>query len=113
MTATAIDYTMAANLVSQCHPTLPIGVRKSPSKQALALGAASGTNLDTGQVMNDRHLLRHLSWIVLLKLALLTVLWWVFFRPVQVPVHPDTAAAHIAPGPAPVASPTAPQGVRP
>ena len=63
--------------------------------------------------MNDRPLLRHLSWIVLFKLALLAALWWVFFRPVQVPVHPDTAAAHIAPGPAPAADPTAPQGVRP
>lgn len=59
--------------------------------------------------MNDRPLLRHLTLVVLVKLAVLAGLWWVFFRPAQVPVNPDTAAEHVTSVP----SPAAPQGVRP
>ena len=38
--------------------------------------------------MNDSHLARKLFWIVLLKLAILFVLWWAFFRGQTVTVDP-------------------------
>ena len=40
--------------------------------------------------MNDSHLARKLFWIVLLKLAILFALWWVFFRGQTVTVDPTT-----------------------
>ena len=38
--------------------------------------------------MNDNYLARKLFWIVLLKLAVLFALWWVFFRGQTVTVDP-------------------------
>ncbi len=39
---------------------------------------------------SDRRLVRHLGALVALKLAALTLLWWLFFR--HPPVAPDAAA---------------------
>ena len=39
--------------------------------------------------MNDSHLARKLFWIVLIKLAILFVLWWAFFRRQTVTVDPS------------------------
>ena len=45
--------------------------------------------------LDDRRLLRHLVLAVLLKLALLTGLWWTFVRDLRVEVTVDRAAAQI------------------
>jgi len=42
--------------------------------------------------MNDSHLARKLLWIVLIKLAVLFALWWVFIREQRVEVDPATMA---------------------
>jgi hypothetical protein len=52
----------------------------------------------------DRRLLRHLVSAVLIKLAVLTALWWAFVRDLRVPVDGVTAAAHVAATPSPGAS---------
>lgn len=49
---------------------------------------------------DDRRLLRHLAWAVLLKLALLAVLWWAFVRDDRVAVGPEQAAARLVAPPA-------------
>ena len=55
-------------------------------------------------------LLRHLTVAVLLKLAVLTALWWAFIRDVRVEVDTERAAAHVGAGAAvPSATPGAPQ----
>ena len=43
--------------------------------------------------LQDRTLLRKLVWAVLIKLVVLTVLWWFFVRDVRVVVD-EEAAAH-------------------
>ena len=39
--------------------------------------------------MDDSHLARKLFWIVLLKLAVLVALWWMFFRGQTLTVDPS------------------------
>ena len=39
--------------------------------------------------MDDSHLARKLLWIVLLKLAVLVALWWMFFRGQTLTVDPS------------------------
>jgi uncharacterized protein involved in cysteine biosynthesis len=59
----------------------------------------------------DEHtLLRHLVLAVLLKLALLTALWWVFVRDAHVAVDAQSTASHLG-GPAAPLSPS--DGVTP
>jgi len=43
-------------------------------------------------------LLRHLAAAVLLKLVVLTALWWVFVRDDRVDVDAERAAAHVGAG---------------
>ncbi|MCK9258979.1 MAG: hypothetical protein RBT39_03985 [Azoarcus sp.] len=47
--------------------------------------------------LSDRKLVRELVLIVLIKLVLITALWWVFVREEKVPVVPDSIAARFAP----------------
>ncbi len=44
----------------------------------------------------DGHLRRHLATALAVKLLLLAVLWWVFFRDVPVAVDTEQTAAHVA-----------------
>jgi len=48
---------------------------------------------------SDRSLRRHLWWVVIIKLILIFVLWWCFFRDAEVPVGPDSIARQFAPNP--------------
>lgn len=43
----------------------------------------------------DRRLLRHLVTAVVLKLLVLTVLWWVFIRDAHVPVDTNRISQHM------------------
>lgn len=43
----------------------------------------------------DRRLFRHLLIVVLVKLVVLTILWWTFVREARVSVDPERAAARI------------------
>lgn len=45
--------------------------------------------------LNDRRLLRYLVHAVLIKLAVLTLLWFVFIRDARVAVDADAAAAQM------------------
>jgi uncharacterized protein involved in cysteine biosynthesis len=49
---------------------------------------------------DDKRLLRHLVLAVLIKLALLTALWWIFVRDAHVAVDAQSTATHLG-GPAP------------
>lgn len=42
------------------------------------------------RLMNDKQLARKLVWIVLIKLAVLFALWWIFVREQRVDVDPAT-----------------------
>lgn len=44
---------------------------------------------------SDQILLRHLTLVVLIKLALITALWWAFIRDAKVAVDPGTMAAQV------------------
>lgn len=44
----------------------------------------------------DSRLLRHLTIAVVVKLAVLVALWWVFVRDLRIPVDGEAAAAHLA-----------------
>ena len=46
--------------------------------------------------LNDRRLLRYLIHAVLIKLAVLTLLWFVFIRDAKVAVHAAAAAKQMA-----------------
>ncbi len=45
--------------------------------------------------MPGRRLVRHLALAVIVKLAALAALWWVFVRDAHVAVDPDAVAAHV------------------
>ena len=45
--------------------------------------------------MSDSSLVRHLIWVVLNKLALLTAIWWSFFRSERVQADAGSTAAHV------------------
>lgn len=45
---------------------------------------------------SDSRLLRHLAWVIVLKLVVLTAIWWAFIRSERVTVDPHSAAAHFA-----------------
>lgn len=59
----------------------------------------SGTGIEDAipKSMNhvDRHLLRHIVIAVLVKLLVLTALWWGFVRDARVSVDTESAAARI------------------
>jgi hypothetical protein len=59
----------------------------------------------------ERSLLRHLSLVVLLKLAVLAALWWVFVRDQRVDVDSDSAGAHLGSAAAAQPLPPPPPGV--
>jgi lysylphosphatidylglycerol synthetase-like protein (DUF2156 family) len=44
---------------------------------------------------NHRSLVRKLAWVVVLKLVLITAIWWMFMRDHRVKVEPETAAEHL------------------
>ena len=44
---------------------------------------------------DERRLVRHLVTAVVVKLLLLTALWWLFVRDARVPVDPEQAARRI------------------
>lgn len=51
---------------------------------------------------DERRLVRHLAWVVVIKLVALTALWWVFVRDQRVSHDAAAAAQHLtAPAPAP------------
>ena len=55
--------------------------------------------------LRDRTLVRKLAGVLVIKLALLTGLWWGFVREQRVPVDSDSAALQMLGGhPAPTAS---------
>jgi cbb3-type cytochrome oxidase subunit 3 len=43
----------------------------------------------------NRSLVRKLAWTVLLKLLVLTAIWWAFIRDQKVTVDSETAAEHL------------------
>lgn len=49
---------------------------------------------------DDRRLVRHLAWVVVIKLLALIGLWWMFVRDQHVRTDAATAAQHLA-APAP------------
>jgi multidrug resistance efflux pump len=49
---------------------------------------------------NDHRLLRHLVIAVVVKLLILTALWWFFIRDNRVPVDADTSAQQMGLSPA-------------
>jgi hypothetical protein len=100
----------AKNLAVVAAGRHPDSERKCLSRRHFPTTAGAGTRLDTPDGMSDRGLLRHLGWVVALKLAVLVALWWTFVRDARVGVDDGVAAARLA---TPVGSVTAPQGVRP
>lgn len=56
--------------------------------------------------MRDRRLVRELVVVVVIKLALLTALWWVFVRDARVTVDPEAMTAHAIATPAGTVHPT-------
>ncbi len=54
----------------------------------------------TAMNASDTHLLKKLALVLLLKLALLLGLWWLFVRDAQVPVDASRAAGHLLRAPA-------------
>lgn len=61
---------------------------------------------------DEQRLLRHLVMAVVIKLALLTALWWVFVRDAQVAVDAQSTASHLG-GPNLSRSPSPSDGVPP
>ncbi|MFN3861545.1 MAG: cytochrome oxidase putative small subunit CydP [Roseateles sp.] len=49
---------------------------------------------------DERHLVRHLAWVVVIKLIALGGLWWMFVRDQHVRTDAAVAAQHLA-APAP------------
>jgi hypothetical protein len=49
----------------------------------------------------DQRLVRHLAWVVVIKLIVLAALWWWFVRDQRVMLDATDAAQHLA-APAPV-----------
>ncbi|MCK6394732.1 cytochrome oxidase putative small subunit CydP [Zoogloea sp.] len=47
----------------------------------------------------DHRLRRHLAWVIVLKLVLLTALWWGFIRDARVSVSPQDMSRQFAPHP--------------
>ena len=45
---------------------------------------------------SDQILLRHLTLVVVIKLALITTLWWAFIRDAKVTVDPGVMAAQVS-----------------
>lgn len=45
---------------------------------------------------SEQILLRHLTLVVVIKLVLITALWWAFIRDAKVPVDPGAMAAQVA-----------------
>ena len=43
----------------------------------------------------DRRLVREITLVIVLKLILITALWWAFIRDAKVPVDPGTMAAQV------------------
>lgn len=60
----------------------------------------------------DRSLLRKLAFVLLIKLLVLTALWWGFVREQRVPVDAGRAALQLLGAPAP-ASPSRSTGAKP
>lgn len=48
-----------------------------------------------GMTSADRRLLRHLITAVMIKLVVLTALWWLFIRDARVPVDTDRVGQHL------------------
>ncbi|MFN4065395.1 MAG: cytochrome oxidase putative small subunit CydP, partial [Parazoarcus communis] len=46
--------------------------------------------------LTDRRLVRDLVWVVILKLIVITALWWGFVREFRVPVDHDAMAVQLA-----------------
>ena len=44
---------------------------------------------------SDSALVRHLVWVVLVKLVLLTAIWWALFRSERVQADAGSTAAHV------------------
>lgn len=44
---------------------------------------------------SDSALVRHMVWVVLVKLVLLTAIWWAFFRSERVQADAGSTAAHV------------------
>lgn len=58
----------------------------------------------------NSRLLRHLSLVVVAKLAVLGAVWWAFIQPAQAPQDSDSTASHLlASGPATAVPATPPQ----
>lgn len=45
--------------------------------------------------LSDHALLRHLIFVVVIKIALITALWWAFIRDAKVVVDPSAMAAQV------------------
>lgn len=45
--------------------------------------------------LSDHTLLRHLIFVVVIKIALITALWWAFIRDAKVAVDPGAMAAQV------------------
>ena len=56
--------------------------------------------------MTHQRLLRHLAVAVLIKLAVLVLLWWLFVRDARVTVDTDGAARHLLPSTTTMPTPT-------
>ncbi|MDE1948207.1 MAG: hypothetical protein KGI35_06305 [Burkholderiales bacterium] len=54
---------------------------------------------------DDRRLVRHLAIAVVLKLLLLSALWWVFVRDVRVDTDAERTAKHMGVEPMPQGAP--------
>lgn len=50
----------------------------------------------SGMTRVDRRFARHLTLALLLKALLLGALWWVFVRPIHIPVSADRVFEHFA-----------------
>ena len=44
----------------------------------------------------DRRLVREITMVIVIKLMLITALWWAFIRDAKVPVDPSAMAAQVA-----------------
>jgi hypothetical protein len=75
----------------------------------------SGTRLDTchGMKAAQDRLVRHLAIAVVLKLVVLTALWWAFVRDERVGVDVDRAAAHMGSPVDATPLPSVPSGAQP
>lgn len=43
----------------------------------------------------ERRLVRHLAWVVIVKLVVLTAIWWAFVREQRVSADVNATAAHL------------------